>query len=169
MKTFRKSAFLFCFILLLSSKVFASGAGVHIGIKNGGLMTSLSGSYKMGRIPLVMGTSLEAGINKEDKANFGFSAFSDYWLFDLQIKNTWNFYTGLGANAGLLTSNFSNWDFFAGARIFSGMNWLFYDNYMELFLQQNFVPTYQTALNSSSDQSFFTFLFPLELGLRLHF
>ena len=169
MSSLKKTSFLICLFLLLSSKIYASGAGAHIGIKNGGLIISLSGNYKMGRIPLVMGTSIEAGLSEEGKYLTGFSAFTDYWIFDLQLKNTWNFYTGLGANAGLLTSDFQDWNIFAGARFFSGMNWLFYDNASELFIQQNFVPTYQKAIKDSSDKALFTLLFPLEIGFRFHF
>ena len=28
--------------------------------------------------------------------NYGFSVFADYWAVDLQIKNTWSFYSGFG-------------------------------------------------------------------------
>ena len=180
MTSHRKTAFLITLILLFSSKVFATGAGVHAGIKpglfisddgikSGGVMTNVSGSYRPGRFPLVMGTSIEAGFDRDGGVLTGLSAFADYWIFDVQIKNTWNFYTGLGAAAGILTPDFDYWNVYAGARVFSGMNWLFYDNYLELFVQQNVVPVYQRGINGSSDNALFTLLFPLELGIRFHF
>ena len=176
----RKTAFLITLILILTSKLYATGAGAHAGIKpvlfisddgikSGGVMATVSGSYRLGRFPLVMGTSIEAGLNQEGEVLTGLSAFADYWIFDLQIKNTWNFYTGLGATVGVLTPDFNYWNLYAGARVFSGMNWLFYDNYLELFVQQNVVPTYQKGINCSSDNAVFTLLFPLELGIRFHF
>ena len=167
--------FLFCF----STKLFAIGAGVQVsgnpgllineeGVKLERLSGRLTGTIRFSRLTLAIGFGLEAGKNASD-FSYGFSGFADYYAIDYQIKNTWNLYSGFGAEGSLLTTNFDKWTLTAGARFFVGMNWLFYDNASELFIQQNFVPTYQKAIKDSSDKALFTLLFPLEIGFRFHF
>ena len=78
-----------------------------------------------------------------------FSAFADYRTIDIQLVNTWSLYSGFGASAKFLTDDFKDWSLAAGARFFAGVNTLFYDGYLELYAQQNFVPTYLKSLDQA--------------------
>ncbi len=169
------------FILSLSSKIFATGAGVQLSAKPSLLVNEkgvdfeqftgrLIGTVKLSRIPMAAGFGFEAGKSGSAFA-YGFTGFADYYAVDLQLKNTWNFYSGFGAEGSLLTSDFNKWGMAAGARFFIGMNWLFWDNYLEFYIQQNAIPAYTRSLSSSSSGSKGTFIFsfPFESGLRFHF
>ena len=167
--------------LLLSSKIFATGAGIQAEINPGILVNNetkelgkftgkITGTVKLSRIPMAVGFGFEAGKSASSFA-YGFSGFADYWAVDLQLKNTWNFYSGFGAEGSLLTSDFKSWSCAAGARFFLGMNWLFWDNAMEFYVQQNFVPTYARSLGSGKNGSKGAFIFglPFDAGVRFHF
>ena len=164
----RKTTALIFSIALFISSAFATGAGVQAGLKPGVLINqngkefnsftgTLTGSLRFSRIPLVVGAGFEAG-----KYGYGLMAFADYWIVDVQVKNTCNFYSGFGFCADVLTKNFNAFTYSAGTRFFAGMNWLFYDNYLEVFAQQNLVPTYK----STND---FIIALPFEAGIRMHF
>lgn len=167
------------FVLCTTSRIFATGAGIQIGGNPGLLINEdsvklerftgkITGTLKSGRIPLALGFGLEAGDSYSD-FSYGFFGFADFYAADLQLKNTWNLYSGIGAEGSLLTKNFSKWTASAGARFFTGMNWLFYDNYLELYCQQNIVPTIVKYLNDSNSNPDFMLCFPFEAGVRMHF
>ena len=167
------------FVLCTTSRIFATGAGIQISGNPGLLINEASvklerftgkitGTLKSGRIPLALGFGLEAGDSYSD-FSYGFFGFADFYAADLQLKNTWNLYSGFGAEGSLLTKNFSKWTGSAGARFFTGMNWLFYDNYLELYCQQNIVPTIVKYLNDSNSNPDFMLCFPFEAGVRMHF
>ena len=176
----KKLITIFSFIFLSSlSHIFATGAGVQLSgnpglfinqdsIKPEQFTARATGTIKSGRLPLAFGFGLEAGKNYSE-FNYGISGFVDYHALELQLKNTWNFYSGFGAEGSLLTHNFEGCTMNAGARFFAGMNWLFYDNYLELYFQQNLVPAYSKVLSDSKSQAAFIFGFPLEAGIRMHF
>ena len=164
---------------LLSFPLPALGAGIQLGgipglfinqdqVKIENITANLSGSFKMERLPVTLGSGVEFGKLFSD-FNYGFSLFADYRAIDLQIQNTWSFYSGFGASIKVLTSDFSEWSLAAGSRFFAGCNWLFYDGYLELYLQQNIVPTYLKDLNSSETEAGFILCLPLEAGIRMHF
>ncbi len=166
-------------LFLFTSKIFATGAGIQAGLIPGVFVNetssqvksftgNITGTIRMSKFPVVAGAGFEGG-NLFSDFNYGFSVFADYWAVDLQIKNTWSFYSGFGFSGKLLTSNFKNWNFAAGARFFVGTNYTFYDNYLELYAQQNIVPTYLRSLNASGKDGMFMFCFPFEAGLRMHF
>ena len=166
---------LFCF----TTKIFALGAGAQIGCIPGLLINqddislenmtaNITGSFKMERVPLTLGSGIEFGKIYSD-FGYGFSLFADYRTLDLQLKNTWSFYSGFGASVKFLTDYFTNWVFATGARFFAGTSWLFYDGYLELYLQQNLVPTYVKNLKQSEQEPDFMLCLPLEAGIRFHF
>jgi len=167
------------FLLSLSSKIFATGAGVQISGNPGLFMNEeniklerftgkITGTMKFSRLPLALGFGLEAGKNFSD-FSYGLTGFVDYNIVDLQIKNTWNFYSGFGAEASLLTKNFNSLTASAGARFFAGTSWLFIDNYLEFYLQQNLVPGFVKDLKASDSKPAFMLSLPLEAGIRMHF
>ena len=158
---------LFCF----TTKIFALGAGAQIGgvpgllinqddISLENMTANVTGTLRMERVPLTIGSGLEFGKIYSD-SGFGFSLFADYRTIDVQLMNTWSFYSGFGATVKFLTNDFADWSIATGARFFAGMNCFFYDGYLEFYVQQNVVPTY---LNSD-----FILSLPLETGVRMHF
>ena len=166
------------FIFALTS-LSATGAGFQLGgnpglvinsnsVKPEKLSATVTGTVKLSRIPLAAGFGFEAGKSFSDFA-YGLYGFADYWIIDLQLKNTWNFYSGCGASGTVLTSDFKNWSAGGGARIFAGMNWLFWDNYLELYIQQNIVPGYMITFNETDSKGRFMLCLPFEAGLRFHF
>ena len=167
------------FIICFCSKLFATGAGVQIGgnpglyindnsVKPDYFSGTLTGTLRFSRIPMSVGFGFEAGKSFSDFA-YGLSGFADYYLIDVQLKNTWNFYSGLGIEGNLLTPDFKDWSASAGARLFVGMNWLFYDNYLEFYAQQNIVPGWIKSLSQSDSKGAFILKLPLEAGIRFHF
>ncbi len=158
-------------LFLFTGKIFALGAGAQIGFVPGLLINqddislenttaNVTGTFKLERIPLTVGSGIELGKIYSD-TGYVFSLYADYRTIDVQLKNTWSFYSGFGASLKFLTADFDSWKLAAGARFFAGCNWLFYDGYLELYVQQNLVPTY-------FDKDFMLCL-PLETGLRMHF
>lgn len=165
-------------LLIFTSKIFATGAGVQIGAVPGIYINQASadlekfsgtivGTMKLSRVPMVVGAGFEGGKYFSD-FDIGFSAFADYWFFDYQLINTWNLFSGFGASGKLFTSNFKDWNLAAGARFFAGVNCTFWDGYMEVYAQQNIVPTYIANLKKINSGSFMLCL-PFETGVRLHF
>lgn len=171
--------------LIFTSTTFATGAGVIAGVKPGffinedgnsssGIMTTVSGSFHVSRIPLVVGLGVELGKpqnfnNIADQMLIGVSGFVDYWIIDYQIKNTSNFIAGFGLTLGLLTPDIKDWNLYMGARFFAGFTWLFFDNYIEVFAQQNFIPTYHKNLKTAESPYAMNLGLPFEFGVRLHF
>ena len=156
---------------LLVTGLFATGAGVQVGGNPGIFINedtaklekfsgTITGTMRLSRLPVAFGFGFEAGSYFSDFA-FGLKGFADYYTVDLQLENTWNLISGFGAQASFITSDFSDWTFIAGPRFFIGVNRLFYDNYLEVFAQQNIVPSF-------SKEAFFLDL-PLEAGIRMHF
>ncbi|BDC93929.1 hypothetical protein [Treponema bryantii] len=180
MQNSKKSLFLIVFLIIVfHAKIFATASGVQISGNPGLLINEegtklenftgrITGTIRLNRIPVATGFGLEAGKEDSDFA-YGFYGFADYYAIDLQLKNTWNFYSGFGAEASFLTTDFKNWGITAGARFFAGMNWLFWDNFMELYIQQNVVPGYAKNLSDSDSKGVFILSLPFDAGIRFHF
>ena len=167
-------------LFILITSLFATGAGIQVG-GNSGLFINeenvklekcsgtLNGTMRFSRIPVAAGLGFEAG-KFFDEFSYGLTGYADYYVLDLQLENNWNLYSGFGMSCSLLTSDFNNWTAGLGARFFLGMNWLFYDNYLEIFAQQNIVPEWIRPLKSSDNvKAAFMLGLPLEAGIRMHF
>ena len=172
--TFAAAALFFLF----NSKIFETGAGIQIGavpgiyinqdsVKLEKFSGSLIGTMKFSKVPMAVGAGFEGGKYFSD-FDFGLSAFADYWFFDIQLKNTWNLFSGFGASGKLFTPDFKDWNLAAGARFFVGVNCSFWDGYMEVYAQQTVVPTYIADLKKIKNGSFMLCI-PFETGVRLHF
>ena len=167
-------------LFILITSLFATGAGIQVG-GNPGLFINeenvklkkfsgtLTGTMRFSRIPVAAGLGFEAG-KFFDEFSYGLTGYADYYVLDLQLENNWNLYSGFGMSCSLLTSDFKTWTAGLGARFFLGMNWLFYDNYLEIFAQQNIVPEWIRPLKSSDNvKAAFMLGLPLEAGIRMHF
>lgn len=178
----KKIALATAIIFTFTFNAFSIGAGVQTGFtpsfeinQDGGKLSNiegnLTGTVKLFRLPVVFGAGLEAGTkNKTSGFTAGISAFADYWALDIQLKNTWNLYSGFGISCLIMTDFNSNWTGTAGFRTFAGCNWLFYDNYLEYYVQLNAVPSYTKLLSGTgTKEGSLRFSIPLETGVRLHF
>lgn len=178
MKHVSKYIFSLLITLIFTSKTFATGAGAQLGAIPGLFINeekaqmecftgNITGTIRMSSLPLVAGAGFEGGKLFSD-FNYGFSMFADYWVIDTQIKNTISFYSGFGASGKVLTTDFKDWSLSAGARFFAGLNYTLWDGYLELYAQQNIVPSYVFTLKDVNKGSFML-CFPFEAGIRMHF
>ena len=181
MKLFSKKTFIAAVVFIVAEvTAFSLGAGAQFnltpsflinqdGAKNPKIDFSAIGTFKFDRLSAAIGAGLNAGFHNSS-FTFGPSVFFDYWAINFQIENTLNFYSGVGASAALVT-DIKNWKFETGVRFFAGLNKLLIDNYIEIYVQQNIVPSYSMILgnNADFDSQSFRFNFPLEIGTRLHF
>ncbi|MBR1638305.1 MAG: hypothetical protein IJ688_02855 [Treponema sp.] len=136
------------------------------GVSKGPLLVNATGTIRCSRIPLVFGAGIITG-SENSRAVLGLSVFADWWAIDNQIKNNWNFFSGFGLSAAIKTDFQNNFYFSAGPRFFAGMNWIFIDNFIEAYFQQNILPS--ISLNTKSENKDFMLYLPFEAGVRLHF
>lgn len=173
-----KKHFLILFILILfSGKAFSLGAGVQMDcipdlnvsfsdINYSGTNVCLTGTVRLMRLPVVLGFGIETG-DITGLFSFGINGFADYWIFNEQIYNTLNFFAGIGLSGKLLTSKDFIWSTGANFRFVTGINYLFYDNYLELYIQNAISPGFKKVL---PDGDFiFDISIPVEIGMRVHF
>lgn len=162
---------------IFTFNAFSIGAGIQGGIcpafdingsqvQNTDFEGNLTGSLKLFRLPINLGLGINFGV-ENSLLSLGIAAFTDYWVLDMQLVNTWNFYAGVGAYLKLMANSCWNIQATLGSRFFAGMNWLFIDNYLEYYVQINTVPCY--VRNISDTHGFFRLITPLETGLRVHF
>lgn len=173
----KKYLIIISLLLLSSFKISAIGAGAQCSIipsltpssssiNYKGLNASITGTIKFMRIPASFGFGLETGDNSET-FSFGINCFFDYYFIDTQIKNNWNFYSGLGISGKLLTNKDLFWQTGANFRILAGANCLLYDNYLELYGQFAIAPGLVKAFSESN--CLFVINLPVEIGMRVHF
>ena len=173
----KKFFVLFIILSLFSFEAFSIGAGVQFsgipaadinqdGISVNNYQTKITGTFRLFRIPAALGLGLEVG-SDFNQLVLGPSAFVDYYFTDIQIENNWNFYAGAGFDAKFMFSKDYDPFFSAGIRFIAGMDWVFFDNYLEYYVQTVASPSY--VLYSSEDKGMFRFSIPIENGVRLHF
>lgn len=156
-------------VLFITLNAYSMGSGVQAGIIPGtkGVAGNLTGTVRLMRFPIVFGFGANFG-STSDEIMFGGTGFCDYWIIDTQIHNTVNFYAGPGISVKFLSN--TNFDLFfsPGARAIAGVNWLLYDNYIELYFQTGVEPALLIPVKNMSNNSFIV-NFPCETGLRVHF
>lgn len=166
----------------IMTSCFSLGAGVQgsvfpsfntneNGIKYNGINASVTGTVRLLRIPVVFGFGMELGDNTKH-FSFGANGFADWWLIEHQIHNSWNFFMGLGISGRILTDSSWNWTTGANLRIVTGMNYLIYDGYLELYAQNAIAPGFLKQFSSSTlsaSPATFNLIIPLEMGMRIHF
>jgi len=121
---------------------------------------------KLFRIPATLGLGMNIG-QENSKYILGLAGFIDYWSIDYQIKNTWNIYSGCGIYSKIMVNTDSKLQLSIGPRFFLGFNWLFVDNYIELYSQITTIPTY--IRNISDNTGFIRVNIPFETGVRFHY
>ena len=87
----------------------------------------------------------------------------DYWIFNPAIGNYSYFFAGAGIMAGSSIKS-ANVTFNAAPRIITGINWIFYDGFLEYFIQAALQPEIQLGKKSNM-----LLTVPVNAGIRLYF
>jgi len=162
---------------LFSLNIFAIGAGIQVSgipsvdIQNNDISVNnydanLTGTFRLFRIPAAFGFGLEAGADYTQFV-FGTTGFFDYIFLDNQIENNWNCYAGTGVNLKAMFTKDFDTSLSGGLRFFSGMNWVFLDNYIEYYTQIVLIPSY--VFYTTEGKGLFRISIPVETGVRLHY
>lgn len=120
----------------------------------------ISCSIKNDNIPLVISVATDYDFSAD---SFNVSVNGDYWLFNPMIGNYCSFYTGPGACIG--GSFFAGKAFLCAApRAVLGFSWIFYDGFLEYFVQAAAQPEWKLGAETE-----FALKIPCNAGIRLYF
>ena len=161
------SIFLFNFIC--STKLFSLGIGAQIhaipAINFTQTSTTNFGaacSIKLDRLPLIFSISTDLNLfNKE--VILGLT--SDYWLFNPYITNSFKFFIGTGINIETIICS-DNFGLEVSPRAILGVNYLLFDGFFELFLQQGVEFGIKNMFLGNNETEYKINL-PIELGFRV--
>lgn len=157
--------------LLISSKIFALGIGPVLDFTAGNdfknsaftamiVEAGISCSIKADNIPFSLNIATDWNFSENI---FKAKATCDYWIFNPQISDYTQFFSGLGAAAGLSACKNSA-AFTAAPRLVIGLNWIFYDGFLEYFIQGAAEPEFSFGNGNN-----FSLKFPCNAGIRLYF
>ena len=127
---------------------------------------NITGTFRTERFPAVYAVGFDFEETKNEFL-FGLNLTFDYWIFEKQLINIMNCYGGTGVTADFRLGENQMLNLDAGLRAFLGLNWHFFDGFMEYYLQIAAAPVFATNLKTGS--SAINLFFPVESGLRLHF
>ena len=131
-----------------TTSVFAKGKSLAIGAQAGfplgGALT-----FKVPSAPCVFAFDFSAN---GDAFNLGLTA--DWWLANPKIEGTWGYYYGVGVYGGLWGVG-GNGVFAVAPRALIGTNVFLLDNFLELYLQGGWEPTF--VFGNGFDPHFATF------------
>ena len=153
-----------------TSGVFAAGSGksfaigAQTGWPLGGALT-----FKVEALPCVFAADYHVGTNG---AHLG--ATADWWIANPTITGPWGYYYGVGVYAGVYFGSNADGDTFgvaAAPRALVGTNVVLLDDFLEIFLQVGWQPTFYFGSNSrnSSWFDFDPWCIPANLGFRFWF
>lgn len=198
-KSFHKKIIATTLFLFFTTQGFSIGAGVQTAIMPGQNIFNgdLKGTVKLMRIPLVFGFGIKMGIIKEDTKNqsletdtksekeienpykkdydktydFGVSGFADYRIIDYQLHNNINLFAEPGLSTRFSWNTEYDWSTEVGFRAIIGVDYLMFDNYIELYAQTGvehiiFIPLSQKSEGLKDHHSV---TYPFETGIRFHF
>lgn len=155
--------------LFFSAEIFSMGIGPQLDFSAGTdgsegiFQAGISCTMKADNFPLVVSVATDYDFS-ENSLNAGISG--DYWIFNPQIGKYSSFFAGPGVFAG---GSFGGTEesgalFCVGPRFVLGLNWIFYDGFLEYFVQAALQPEWKTG--KSTD---FNFKVPCNAGIRLYF
>ena len=180
MKSKRK--LLIILMILLPASVFCTGVGIQLEAISPFSFYDFSlnkvsnysydyeflclGTMESDRFNLNFGTGMNLG-RKNKEFFIGNSGYLDYAFFENQIKNNWTYNFGIGATYTVSFFQKQGVKYSFGQRIFAGMNWVLFDNYIELYFQQNVEHRFE-FLNRERRKGLCLY-FPTDIGIRWHF
>lgn len=153
---------------LACSYIFAMGIGPQLDITTGAAIDreeaicdiGVSCSMKMDNHPVVIGVATDYSIIQNS-----FNAYStvDYWFVNPMLGDYCSFFAGIGEVIGASISE-KDAAFTVGARGVFGFNWIFYDGFLEYFVQTAIQP--EGRFGNASE---LLLKFPVNAGIRLYF
>jgi hypothetical protein len=183
------AAFAAAVIISASADIFATGLGPQTNLEQSftpGYTDStgtwgIACSVKFNSIPVYWALSMDDGYYTY-KDSYGSSVGTtllsttltgDYWVTNPTIKGIWKWYWGFGGTVSTAVStNGNNFYLKTGPRAVIGMNWHFYDGFLELFAQGAIQPEIELSLGEDGSENGFIRLpvyFPFNAGLRFWF
>ena len=174
---YKKKVFIFILLIGCAVNLFSLGIGVSSETniispsseENNDCYLGVSGTAKFDGQPLYY--TLYTG-HVPLNPRFLLTLSADWHFFEPEIKPNWNAYFGIGLGTGLEYVG-GELDFQAGPRALCGMNWIFYDGFLEFFVQGVVQPTYRTMiwksdkmpLKNANINQYIT-QYPISVGIR---
>lgn len=153
-------------VLFFCAKVFAMGIGPQIDFTTGTdgndaiFQAGISCSIKNDNFPLVISVATDYDFSEN---SFNAAVTGDYWIFNPMIGSHCSFFAGTGACIG--GTFFDDKAFFCAApRFLIGLSWIFYDGFLEYFVQTAAQPEWNIGCSTE-----FKFKVPCNAGIRLYF
>ncbi len=154
------------YFLLFGANVSAMGIGPQVDFttetdgKDAIFEAGISCSIRNDNFPLVIFVATDYNFSDN---SFNASVTGDYWLFNPMIGDYCSFFAGSGTCVGGSFSGKKTF-FCAAPRFVLGFNWIFYDGFLEYFVQTAVQPEWKIGKNSKFD-----FKIPCNAGIRLYF
>lgn len=150
--------------VLGTANVFALGIGLQGGYSAG---TTAGGggavTFKTDKSPIVFAVTGNFGSNWMD-----FGITGDYWLANPKIEGTWGYYYGIGVAGGFQIRNSNNFYVGLGPRALIGTNIFLLDRKLEFYFQGAWQPTFDIFISGTKDDGpgFNLVNFPVNVGFR---
>ena len=126
-----------------SAKIFAFGIGAQ-----GGYPLGASVTFKTDNLPCIFAADVAIG----DVTGFGLTA--DWWIANPTIQGTWGYYYGVGLGGKMYMGD--GWSYLnIGPRAVLGTNIRLLNNFLELYVQAVYQPTFNVNISGDSGQAGF--------------
>ena len=126
-----------------TAKIFAFGIGAQGGYPLGGAVT-----FKADNLPCIFAADVSIG------SVTGFGLTADWWIANPTIEGTWGYYYGVGLGGKMYMGD--GWSYLnIGPRAVLGTNVRLLNNFLELYVQAVYQPTFNINLSGESGQAGF--------------
>ena len=126
-----------------SAKIFAFGIGAQAGYPLGGSLT-----FKADNLPCIFAVDATFG------GYTGFGITADWWIANPTIEGTWGYFYGVGLGGKMYMGD--GWSSLSiGPRAVVGTNVKLLNNFLELYVQAVYQPTFNINLSGESGQAGF--------------
>ena len=126
-----------------SAKIFAFGIGAQ-----GGYPLGASVTFKADHLPCIFAADVSIG------SVTGFGLTADWWIANPTIEGTWGYYYGVGLGGKMYMGD--GWSYLnIGPRAVLGTNVRLLNNFLELYVQAVYQPTFNINLSGESGQAGF--------------
>ena len=126
-----------------TAKIFAFGIGAQ-----GGYPLGASVTFKADNLPCIFAADVSIG------SVTGFGLTADWWIANPSIQGTWGYFYGVGLGGKMYMGD--GWSYLnIGPRAVLGTNVRLLDNFLELYVQAVYMPTFNINLSGESGQAGF--------------
>ena len=137
-----------------TAKIFAFGIGAQGGA---------SVTFKADNLPCIFAADVSIG------SVTGFGLTADWWIANPSIQGTWGYFYGVGLGGKMYMGD--GWSYLnIGPRAVLGTNVRLLDNFLELYAQAVYMPTFNINLSGEYGQAGFNWAgFGAAAGFRIWF